>query len=221
MFIVNALPTEVLVDAGATHSFINPTTIARMACVLKELDVQLCVITPAGSMYQADQVEPNCTVTLQNRLFVADLTLLGIHGYDVILGMDWLTKYRATIDCKWKTITLVTLEGENIVHKGNHSSPPIPVNSATKGYKLIGKGCTVYLCAVEAGETPKLELKDVPIVQEFPEVFQEVPELPPDRELEFAIELIPGTTPISKAPYRMALVELTELKKHLHELLEK
>ena len=77
-----------LFDAGATHSFVNLTTVARMACVLKELHVQLCVTTPAGSIYQADQATPNCTVTIQNRLFFADLILLGIHGYDVILGMD-------------------------------------------------------------------------------------------------------------------------------------
>jgi len=78
---------------------------------------------------------------------------LGIHGYDVILGIDWLTKYRATIYCKWKTVTLVTPEGEKIVHKGNHSSPTIPMISTTKAYKLTEKGCTAYLCAVEAGET--------------------------------------------------------------------
>ena len=146
-----------LFDVGATHSFVNSTTITRMACVLKELDVQLCVTTPA------DQVAPNYTVTIQNRLFFANLILWEIHRYDVILGMDWLTKYRATIDCKWKTITLVTPEGDNIVHKGNHSIPTIPVISATKAYKLLGKGCTAYFCAVEASETPELELKDIPI----------------------------------------------------------
>jgi len=89
--------------------------------------------------------------------------------------------YRATIDCKWKTTALVTREGDKIVHKGNHSSPTIPVISVTKAYKLMGKGCTAYLCAVEAGETPKLELKDIPIAQEFPEVFQEVPGLSLDQ----------------------------------------
>jgi len=203
----------VLFDGGAAYSFVNPTTIARMACVLKELDVQLCVTTSVGCMYQADQVAPNCTVTLQNRLFFVNLILLGIHGYDVILGMDWLTKYRATKDYKQKTITLVSPEGENIVHKGNHSSLTIPVISASKAYKLIGRGCTACLCAVEVGETLKLQLKDIPIAQEFPKVFQEVPRLPPNRELEFSIELIPGTTPISKAPYRMVLGELTELMK--------
>jgi len=58
-------------------------------------------------------------------------------------------------------------------------------------------------------------------VWEFPGVYQEVPELPPNREMEFMIELIPGTTPISKAPYRMAPAELAELKGQFQELLDK
>ena len=70
--------------------------------------------------------------------------------------------------------------------------------SATRASKLLGKGCIAFLCAVEVLETPEFEPKDIPIVQEFLEVFQEVPGLPPDREIEFAIELLPGTTPISK-----------------------
>jgi len=70
-------------------------------------------------------------------------------------------------------------------------------------------------------ETPRLERKDIPIVQEFLEVFQEVPDLPPDRETEFVVELLPGTAPISKAPCRMAPTELAELKKQLQELLDK
>ena len=59
------------------------------------------------------------------------------------------------------------------------------------------------------------------VVREFPHVFQEVPGLPPNREIEFTIELVPGTAPISKAPYRMAPAELTKLKAQLQELLDK
>ena len=62
---------------------------------------------------------------------------------------------------------------------------------------MLGKGCTAFLCAVEVLETPELEPKDTPIVQEFLEVFQEVPGLPSDRKIEFAIELVLGTAPIS------------------------
>ena len=93
--------------------------------------------------------------------------------------------------------------------------------SATKACKLIGKGCSAYLCAVEVKNTQEPDLKDIPIARDFSEVFQEVPGLSPDREIEFAIDLLPGTGPISKAPYRMAPLELVELKKQLQELLDK
>ena len=115
----------------------------------------------------------------------------------------------------------MTPEGESLVYKGSCSNLTIALISAVKAHKLVRKGCTAYLCAVEVAKTLKLEPKDIPIVREFPEVFQEVPSLPPDQEIEFAIELVPGTAQISKAPYRMAPAEVAEFKKQLQELLDK
>ena len=67
-----------------------------------------------------------------------------------------------------------------------------------------------------------IKIGDVPVVDEFPDVFpDELPGLPPDREIEFAIDLAPGTEPVSKAPYRMAPVEMKELATQLQDLLEK
>jgi len=85
-------------------------------------------------------------------MFFADLVLLGIQGYDVILGMDWLTKYQATIDCKWKTLTIVTSEGETLTHTGNDTIPTVSLISATRAYYLVKKGCPAFLCAVELTE---------------------------------------------------------------------
>jgi len=79
--------------------------------------------------------------------------LFGIRGHDVILGMDWLTKYRATIDCQQKTLALITSEGESILYRGSGSIPTIPLISATKACKLVRKGCPAYLCVVEASDT--------------------------------------------------------------------
>ena len=83
------------------------------------------------------------------------------------------------------------------------------------------RGCTTYLCAVEATRTQEIEPKDIPVAQEFLEVFQDVLGLPVHREIEFAIELVPDAAPVSKAPYRMAPMKLAQLKKQLHELLDK
>jgi len=139
----------------------------------------------------------------------------------VILGMDWLTKYQATIDCMQKTLTVVTSEGETLTYRGSDNIPTVSLISATRAYNLVKKRCPTFLCAVELTEASDLEPKDIPVVQDFLEVFQEVPGLPPEREIEFAIELVPGTTPISRAPYGMAPAELTELKTQLQELLDK
>ena len=67
----------------------------------------------------------------------------------------------------------------------------------------------------------KVSLSDIPVVREFPEVFSEVSGLPPEREVEFSIDLVPGTGPISIAPYRMSPKELGELKKELEDLIAK
>jgi len=90
-FVVNTIPVKVLLDTGATHSFINPNTAAQMTCVPEKLDVCLCVSTLIGSTYQSELVARNCEITIQDKPFFANLILLGIHSYDVILGMDcWL-----------------------------------------------------------------------------------------------------------------------------------
>jgi len=124
MLRVNTMPVTVLFDAGATHSFINPDTASRMNCECTELDLKLHVTTPVGSVYQIERVARNCAITISGRSFRGDLILLGIQGYDVILGMDWLTQYQATIDCNKKTLTLTTSEGERIQYKGG-TPPPL------------------------------------------------------------------------------------------------
>jgi len=93
MFLVNTVPVTVLFDAGATHSFVNPVAAARMDLKFENLDVPLGMTTPIGSVYQVEQIAWNCTIIIMGRLFWGDLILLGIQGYDVILGLDWLNQY--------------------------------------------------------------------------------------------------------------------------------
>ena len=166
-FAVNTLPIKVLFDAGATHSFINPVTAKRLDCTIEGMNVHLCVSTPIGSMYSTDQIVRDCPIVIQNWEFYANLVVLGIQGYDVILGIDWLTAYQATIDCKQKKLTLVTSKGENLIVKSGNSNLFAPLISATKASKMLSKGRTAFLCAVEVLETPELEPRDIPIVQEF------------------------------------------------------
>ena len=87
--------------------------------------------------------------------------------------MDWLTQYRATIDCQQKTVTLITPEGETVLFKGGNAEVTIPVISAVKACKLKGKGCSAYLCAVEVQNTQEPDLKNTPIAQGFRRSFSE------------------------------------------------
>ncbi|KAL6310827.1 hypothetical protein AAG906_005867 [Vitis piasezkii] len=127
--------------------------------------------------------------------------------FDVILGMDWLASYHAS-DCFEKRVTF-SIPGHLILALKEASS------------SLLKKGCQGFLASVVSNESD-LKLEDIPIVREYPDVFPEdLPGLPPEREVEFTIDLVPGTGPMSKAPYRMAPVELKELKVQLQELLDK
>ena len=93
---------------------------------------------------------------------------------------------------------------------------------ALQARRMMKKGCKGYLATVRDTQQGELKLEDIPIVREFPDVFPEdLSGLPPDREIEFSIDLLPGSSPISKAPYRMAPAELRELKAQLQELLDK
>ena len=117
----------------------------------------------------------------------------------MILGMDWLSKFEGNIDCASKSILLTTPEGKRIKYVSRHASRRTQVNS------LSG---VVH--------------EDVPVVKDYPDVFlEELPGMPPDRDIEFLIELLPGTGRISKRSYRMPAKDLEEIKKQIKELLEK
>ena len=150
---------------------------------------------------------------VEDAILYVDLLPLNFRHFDVILGMDWLTKYCATIDCVTKRVVFKPPEQKEIVFVGNGVVLPPYLISAMKACKLIRKGCQGYLCYVLSEQSENVELNNIPIVREFPDVFSnELPGELVDREIEFTIETVPGTQPISKTSYRMATVEMKELK---------
>ena len=106
---------------------------------------------------------------------------------------------------------------------GNGREPSTPLISALEATRLLQKDCQGFLATVKnTVKENERKLEDTLVVQEFPDVFpKELPGLPPEREIEFAIKVAPGTKPISKAPYRMSLTELKELRVQMQELLDK
>ena len=136
-----------------------------------------------------------------------------MRDFDVVLGMDWLSRHRATLDCYKKEVKLHRPGKLEVKFKGIRRELSSSMISAMAVQGMLCKGCQGYLdYAAETGKERTL-VDEILVVREFPYVFSDdIAGLPPDREVEFTIDLIPGTEPISIPPYRMALVELRELK---------
>ncbi|GJR30882.1 putative reverse transcriptase domain-containing protein [Tanacetum coccineum] len=161
--------------------------------------------------------------------FNINLMPVELGSFDVIVGMDWLAKYHAVIDCAEK-IVRIPWGNETLIVHGDGSSrgngTRLNIISCTKTHKYLLKGHHVFLAHVTTKEiedkSREKRLEDVPIVQDFPEVFpKDLPGLPPTRQVEFHIDLIPGAAPVARAPYRLAPSEMKELSEQLQELSDK
>jgi hypothetical protein len=137
--------------------------------------------------------------------FLANLIVLESNGIDVILGIDWLSKHKGMINCAKKAVRLTSSSGKEMEHVAEN----LVTDKAASN--------RVVLNQLDAAST-----MDLRTVSEFLDVFpEELPGMPPNREIEFVIELVPGTAPIFKRPYRMAANQLADLKEQLQELLDK
>ncbi|GKA33455.1 putative reverse transcriptase domain-containing protein [Tanacetum coccineum] len=143
--------------------------------------------------------------------------------------MDWLSKYQAVIVCAEK-IVHIPWGNETLIIHGNGSNPGnatrLNIISCTKTQKYMQKGFPIFLAHVTTKEvedkSEKKRLEGVPIVRDFPEVFPEdLSGLPPTRQVEFQIDLVPGAAPVARAPYRLAPSEMKELSEQLKELSDK
>nr|GEY98382.1 putative reverse transcriptase domain-containing protein [Tanacetum cinerariifolium] len=135
----------------------------------------------------------NCPLRFDDRIRPANLLPIHLFDFDVILGMDWLASHRATIDCYARTVIFGNVRQPKFVYHGSSPLKSVKLISTMKARTLISHGCQGFLASVMDKSL---------------------------KEIEFGIELIPGAEPISKALYRMAHIELKELKKQLHEMLE-
>ncbi|XP_070013954.1 uncharacterized protein [Nicotiana sylvestris] len=136
--------------------------------------------------------------------------------FDIILGMDWLSPCHAILDCHAKTVTLAILGVPRIEWRGMTDYVPSRVISFLKAQCMVGKRCLSYLAFVRDVGAETSSIDSVPVVRDFPDVFPvDLPGMPPDRDIDFGIDLVLGTKPISIPPYRMAPAELKELKEQV------
>ena len=152
----------------------------------------------------------------------ADLILIDLKGLDVILGMDWIASNYASMDYFRKEVIFRRPGLLVVVFYGERRRTPSGLISAISARCLLQKGYKGYLDHVVDTCSSEVRLEDVLVVRDFLDVFpDDLPGLPPEREIDFPIDLVPGTAPISLPPYRMAPAELKELKTQLQELVDR
>ncbi|XP_074298169.1 uncharacterized protein LOC141628989 [Silene latifolia] len=190
-FSVNSVLAHVLFDCGASHSFISTRFVEKLKLEPSEI-VNYDFVVPSGDLVNCGKVYKSIYVLIGSHDFRADLIEFPLPYFDVILGMDWLGAHRANIDCWQSKVSLRGPKNVRVSYKGRVKGPRVKLISAMKLKKHISRGAKL-----------------------------DIPGMPLDREVEFKIDLVPGTGPIAKSPYRMAPLEMKELEKQLDEFMEK
>ncbi|GJR76704.1 putative reverse transcriptase domain-containing protein [Tanacetum coccineum] len=228
-FLLNDHHAYMLFDLGADRSFISNTFSALLDIIPSALDVSYAVELADGRTSETNTVLRGCTLGLLGHPFNIDLMPIDLGSFDVIIGMDWLAKNHAVIVCDEK-IVRIPYGNEILIVQGDKSDKEkkstLSIISCVKAQKYMEKGCQLFLAQVTVkenkDESKEKRLEDVPTVRDFLEVFPEdLPGLPPIRQVEFQIDLVPGVAPVARAPYRLAPSEMEELSTQLQELSDK
>ncbi|GJR32634.1 reverse transcriptase domain-containing protein [Tanacetum coccineum] len=196
MFLLNQHLARVLFDSGADKSFISTSLASMLNIPPITIDTFYDIEMADGNLVSTNTVIQGCTLTLLNQPFEIDLMPIKLGSFDVVIGMDWLSKYHARIICDEKVVH-IPIDGETLIIRGDRTQ-------------------------VMKKKPDEKRLEDIPVIREFPEVFPEdLPGLPPVRQVEFQIDLIPGAAPVARAPYRLAPSEMQELSNQLQELADR
>ncbi|XP_071687868.1 uncharacterized protein [Rutidosis leptorrhynchoides] len=193
MFLVNSMPVRVLFDCGANRSFVSTTFCAKLNVPVRVINEPLSVKVGDGR-----------TVSVTNARHEL--------AYD----------HNSSIKCDRKIISFSVAGGKRVVARGDRGRFRCPLLSMMKVQKSLAKGCGSFLAYVIDVKKEKKVVSDILVVSEYPEVFpDELPALPPIREIEYKIELVPGATPVAKAPYRLTPSEICEMMSQIQELLDR
>ncbi|XP_071733201.1 uncharacterized protein [Rutidosis leptorrhynchoides] len=222
MFLVNYLPVRVLFDCGANCSFVSTTFCAKLNVPVSVINEPLSVEVGDGRTVPVTKLVSGITIDIEGSLFLVTCLVMPIPSFDVVLGMNWLSDHKANIKYDRKVISFPVDGGKRVVARGDRGGFRCPLLSMMKARKSLAKGCDSFLAYVIDVKKEKKVVSDIPVVSEYPEVFpDELPGLPPIREVEYKIELVPGATPVAKAPYRLAPSEIREMITQIQELLDR
>ncbi|KAI3808009.1 hypothetical protein L1987_23949 [Smallanthus sonchifolius] len=221
-FLVNKQFASILFDTGADKSFVSLNFEPLLAKTRSKLERTFTVEVADGNSITIDSIILDCSLKLNGHTFPVNLIPMPLGSFDVIIGMDWLSKNHAEVMCFEKYIRVPLPSGDILKVFGEKPCKGLKLMSCITSQKYIRKKCMVFLAHVIQNEDKKKSVQDIPIIREFPEVFpDDLPGLPPVRQVKFRIDLVPGANPVAKTPYRLAPSEMQELASQLQELADK
>ncbi|GKD02012.1 putative reverse transcriptase domain-containing protein [Tanacetum coccineum] len=219
-FLLNNRYARVLFDSGSDKSFVNTifSHLIDIDPVRQNTSYEVELVD--GRIVSTNTVIKGCILNLVDHLFEIDLMPTELGTFDVIIKMDWIVERDAVIVCG-KKVVYIPIKDKMMVVKGDRGASRLKVISCIKAIKYKERGSQLFLAQVTEKEPTKKHLQDVPVIHDFPKVFlDDLPGLPPPRQMEFKINLVPGATPVARAPYRLAPSKM-ELSDQLKELSEK
>ncbi|GJV96035.1 putative reverse transcriptase domain-containing protein [Tanacetum coccineum] len=199
----------------ADKSFVSISLASMLNITPITLDTTYDIEMADGNLVGTNTVIQGCTLILLNQPFKIDLMPIKLDSFDVVIGMDWLSKYHARIICDEKVVH-IPIDDETLIIRGDRSKTRLSLVSCIKTKRYISRGYQVFVAQVMEKKSDEKRLEDIPVV--FPE---NLPALPPDRQVEFQIDLIPGAALVARAPYRLAPSEMQELSDQLQELADR
>ncbi|XP_071714016.1 uncharacterized protein [Rutidosis leptorrhynchoides] len=221
-FLVNSKLAKVLFDSGADMSYVSLKYAATLDCPLCDRDYSLQVEIADGRFSVANRVYKNCVIDFGTEKFDIDLVPITLGEFFVVVGMDWLDQNRANLDCHEKFVRVRTPSGGELIVYGESRRRHVPICTYARARRLVSSGGMAYLSHVVDTRDEPPPIKSIPVVDEIEDVFpEELPGVPPVRQLEFRIDLVPGANPIAKTPYLLAPNEMHELLNQTQELLER
>nr|GEX51326.1 putative reverse transcriptase domain-containing protein [Tanacetum cinerariifolium] len=228
-FLLHNRYAYILFDTGADRSFVSTTFSSQIDIAPIALDHHYNVEIADGRIIGLNTIMRDCTLNFLNHPFNIYLLPVELGSFDVIVGMDWLSRYNVVIACAEKLVQnpfgneILNIRGEG---SNERNESRLNIISCSKAQEYMSKGCHVFLANItstkDEEKSKRKQLEDVPVVQEFLEVFPEdLPGIPPTRQVEFQKDLVPGAAPVARAPYRLAPSEMKELADQPQELTDK
>ncbi|XP_071739192.1 uncharacterized protein [Rutidosis leptorrhynchoides] len=202
IFLINSSPASVLFDCGVNRSFMSVTLCDKLKLPINVLSEPLRIKVGDGRIVPVTTSVSGVTIEIDGNEFPVTCLVMPIPSFDVVLGMDWLSRHKASIKCHKKLISFPLTDGTRAVARGKRGGFNCLLISMMKAKKSLAKGCDSFLTYVVDSMKEKKTISEILVVSDFPGVLpDELSGLPPVREVEYKIELLPGSTSVAKSPY--------------------